>query len=135
MTVQNVVTYTAMIDVANPDLKLKPGMTANVTVSVSEHDDVLAVPNAALRFRPDNAVAAPARDNGGPVLWQVVNGALRPVHVKIGISDGVRTEIVSVLEKEGDAVALAATSPDKPASPAATRSPFAGGGRVAVGPW
>jgi HlyD family secretion protein len=51
-TVQNVVTYDAVIDVANPDLKLKPGMTANVTFIYAEKDDVLRVPNAALRFRP-----------------------------------------------------------------------------------
>ena len=54
-TVQNVVTYPVMLDVANPDLKLKPGMTANVQVPVDVRKDVLRVPNAALRFRPDNA--------------------------------------------------------------------------------
>ena len=51
-TVQNVVTYDAVIDVANPDLKLKPGMTANVTVVYAERPDALRVPNAAIRFRP-----------------------------------------------------------------------------------
>ena len=51
-TVQNVVTYDAVIDVDNSDLKLKPGMTTNVTVIVAEKDDVLKVPNAALRFKP-----------------------------------------------------------------------------------
>src|SRR5262245_12355330 len=51
-TVQNVVTYDAVIDVDNSDLKLKPGMTTNVTVVVAEKDDVLKVPNAALRFKP-----------------------------------------------------------------------------------
>ena len=61
-TVQNVVTYTAVIDVANPDLKLKPGMTANVTVSVAESDNVLAVPNAALRFRPRYRAGRRGRD-------------------------------------------------------------------------
>ena len=49
---QNVVSYTTVIDVPNPDLKLKPGMTANVTVEIARNDDVLRVPNAALRFRP-----------------------------------------------------------------------------------
>ena len=52
-TLQNVVTYSAVIDVANPDLKLRPGMTANITVSVARKDDVLTVPNAALRFKPE----------------------------------------------------------------------------------
>jgi HlyD family secretion protein len=51
--VQNVVTYTAVIDVDNPELKLKPGMTANVTVTVANRKNVVKVPNAALRFRPE----------------------------------------------------------------------------------
>lgn len=51
-TLQNVVTYSAVIDVANPDQKLRPGMTANITVAVARRDNVLVVPNAALRFRP-----------------------------------------------------------------------------------
>jgi HlyD family secretion protein len=51
-TLQNVVTYSAVIDVANPELKLRPGMTANITISVARRDNVLVVPNAALRFRP-----------------------------------------------------------------------------------
>jgi len=54
-TVQNVVTYPVMLDVPNQDLKLKPGMTANVLVPVDVRHDVLRVPNAALRFRPDPA--------------------------------------------------------------------------------
>lgn len=53
--VQNVVTYDAVIDVANPDLKLKPGMTATVSIVVDRRRDVLAVPNTALRFRPEGA--------------------------------------------------------------------------------
>lgn len=50
---QNVVTYTAVIDVANPELKLRPGMTANITLPVAERENVLTVPNAALRFKPE----------------------------------------------------------------------------------
>ncbi|HXG93553.1 MAG TPA: efflux RND transporter periplasmic adaptor subunit [Blastocatellia bacterium] len=52
-TQQNVVTYTAVIDVANPELKLRPGMTANITVPVDKRENVLAIPNAALRFKPN----------------------------------------------------------------------------------
>ncbi|HEX8183558.1 MAG TPA: efflux RND transporter periplasmic adaptor subunit [Blastocatellia bacterium] len=52
-TQQNVVTYSAVIDVPNPDLKLRPGMTANITIPVAHRDNVLTVPNAALRFRPN----------------------------------------------------------------------------------
>ena len=54
-TVQNVVTYPVMLDVPNADLKLMPGMTANVLVPVDTRREALRVPNAALRFRPDNA--------------------------------------------------------------------------------
>jgi HlyD family secretion protein len=127
-TVQNVVTYTAVIDVANPALELKPGMTANVTVTVAERDNVLAIANAALRFRPDTA-PPPRRSNSGPVLWKVENGALKPVNVQTGITDGVRTEIVAAGFQEGDVVALASTSVNaaKPAAAPAARSPFAGG--------
>jgi HlyD family secretion protein len=52
-TLQNVVTYSAVIDVGNPNLKLRPGMTANITIPVARKEDVLAVPNAALRFKPE----------------------------------------------------------------------------------
>ena len=51
-TIQNVVTYSTVIDVPNPDLRLKPGMTANVNIEIAQRADVLRIPNAALRFRP-----------------------------------------------------------------------------------
>jgi HlyD family secretion protein len=64
--VQNVVTYDAVIDVENPELKLKPGMTATVSIVTDRRRDVLAVPNTALRFRPEGASAggAPAQGQG-----------------------------------------------------------------------
>lgn len=55
---QNVVTYATVIEVPNPELKLKPGMTANVNVEIARRDDVIRVPNAALRFRPTNEIYA-----------------------------------------------------------------------------
>ena len=58
INVQNVVTYDVVIGVANPDLKLFPGMTANVKILIDRHNDVLKIPNAALRFRPADAHAA-----------------------------------------------------------------------------
>src|SRR5947209_7688988 len=62
ITVQNVVTYDTVIGVSNPDLKLKPGMTANVSIIVAHKDDVLQIKNAALRFRPpDSGTNATAR--------------------------------------------------------------------------
>lgn len=62
-TVENVVTYVTVIDVENPDLKLKPGMTADVSIILAERKNALTVPNAALRFRPD---VARQEENGGP---------------------------------------------------------------------
>jgi HlyD family secretion protein len=66
-TQQNVVTYDAVIDVKNPDLKLRPGMTANVTVVYADRQDVVRVPNAALRFRPTpDLLAALGRTSAAP---------------------------------------------------------------------
>src|SRR3712207_9297334 len=64
-TVQNVVTYDAVIDVANPELKLKPGMTANVTFVTAHRENVVTVPNAALRFRPPEPPEGAARQGSG----------------------------------------------------------------------
>jgi HlyD family secretion protein len=69
--VQNVVTYDAVIDVSNDDLKLKPGMTATVSVVTDRREDVLAVPNTALRFRPEGA--GPAAAGGGPQFGAAQN--------------------------------------------------------------
>lgn len=64
-TVSNVVTYDALIDVDNDDLKLRPGMTANATIISAEQDNVLAIPNAALRFKPTDGTAASAPSSSG----------------------------------------------------------------------
>src|SRR6266704_6105777 len=74
ITVQNVVTYDTVIGVSNADLKLKPGMTANVSIIIAHKDDVLKISNAALRYRPADATSgaigsrspAPAGGRGGP---------------------------------------------------------------------
>ncbi|MDX6614787.1 MAG: HlyD family secretion protein [Blastocatellia bacterium] len=66
--VQNVVTYNVVIDVANPDQKLKPGMTANLTITIDERNNVLKVPNSALRFTPQDATGkrtGAAQGSGG----------------------------------------------------------------------
>ncbi|HYL81054.1 MAG TPA: efflux RND transporter periplasmic adaptor subunit [Candidatus Acidoferrum sp.] len=64
--VQNVVTYDVVVAVGNPDLKLKPGMTANVRIMVARHDGVLTIPNAAFRVRVDTPGAAGSRAGGSP---------------------------------------------------------------------
>ena len=71
-TVQNVVTYDTVIGVNNADLKLKPGMTANVSIIVAHRDNVLKVSNAALRFQP--ATAAPSASSGGPSRHRTQDG-------------------------------------------------------------
>lgn len=118
--VQNVVTYDAVIDVANPDLKLKPGMTATVTVIAEERTDVLRVPNTALRFRPDAAAtggdaasARPAarRPDADPTLrtvWVLERGAPQPREIRIGLSDGRYTEVTGGALAIGEAVIVGA---------------------------
>ncbi len=64
ITVQNVVTYDTVIGVSNPDLKLKPGMTANVSIVIAHKDDVLQIKNAALRYRPPDATPGRDKKNG-----------------------------------------------------------------------
>ena len=152
-TVQNVVTYDAVIDVSNPNLELRPGMTANVTFVYDQRDSALRVANAALRFQPPPELAAGAgrRDRGGnnpdggaraegeghghrgggggdrsadmsggirpggrvrrsgPVsdqrtLWTLRDGAISPVGVRIGITDGIFTEIEARTLHEGDQI-------------------------------
>ena len=171
-TVQNVVTYDAVIEVENPDLKLRPGMTANVTVNYDRRENALRVPNSALRFRPPPALAgaasaalaaaapdgAPTRGHGSAtpaggssaapatsasaaapsasasarprrqwgrqaqdptakVLWVQRDPKLPPVPVpvKVGLTDGTYTEIVSGDVQEGDAVVTEAMTGDEPA--------------------
>ena len=72
-TVQNVVTYSTVIDVPNPDLKLKPGMTANVTIEVAHRENVLRIPNAALRFRPTADIFAALHQPVPPELERGFN--------------------------------------------------------------
>ncbi|MBS2030500.1 MAG: efflux RND transporter periplasmic adaptor subunit [Deltaproteobacteria bacterium] len=116
-TVQNVVTYDAVIDVANPALKLKPGMTANVTAVFADRADALKVPNAALRFRAPEALlssspAVPNVKGDHRVVW-VMKGAMpTPVAVRIGVSDGSATEVLEGLTA-GDKVVTEAVSTSK----------------------
>ncbi|HEY2124103.1 MAG TPA: efflux RND transporter periplasmic adaptor subunit, partial [Chthoniobacterales bacterium] len=124
ITVQNVVTYDTVIGVSNPDLKLKPGMTANVSVLIAHRDNVVLLKNAALRYRPPDATppenkpaspgAGPRQARGGDhrtdrTVYVLAEGASqpKPVQIKTGISDGIGTEVLEGL-KEGDRVVTAA---------------------------
>jgi len=107
-TLNNVVTYAAMIDAPNPALKLKPGMTANLTIEIERRDNVLRVPAAALRFKPRAAPpAASTATPGGPArptVWRPDGAGLYPVAVRTGLSDGTLTELVEPPFGEGTAV-------------------------------
>ncbi len=88
VVVQDVVTYGTVIEVANPDLALKPGMTASVRIRAAAATNVLHVPNAALHFTP------PGEPSGaGPGLWVLEGTTLQRVEVRPGITDGEATEI------------------------------------------
>ena len=118
-TVQNVVTYTVIIKVDNPEHKLKPGMTANVSIVTATQTGVLRIPNAALRFRwtAEKAVATvkkpepPADGVARRVqsLWILERDKPRRVQAELGISDGRFTEVRSGDLKEDDAVIIEAT--------------------------
>jgi HlyD family secretion protein len=123
---QNVVTYDTVISVPNPDLKLRPGMTANVSVRVASREDVVRVPANALLFKPNaelfaalhQAVPPPARSEqpsagGGHraagkqnLVWVFRDNQLKPVPVKIGLGDGTNAELVAGGLRPGDAVVL-----------------------------
>jgi HlyD family secretion protein len=150
ITVQNVVTYDTVIGVTNPDLKLKPGMTANVSIIAARKDNVLQIKNAALRYRPAGAPAASSQSATSQVgsrppsamrrgmsgreptssertVYVLSGSQPKPVQIKTGISDGVVTEVIEGL-KEGDRVVTAEmAAKSQPASTPA--NPFSGGPR------
>jgi HlyD family secretion protein len=77
-------------------LKLKPGMTANVTVEIARQEDVLRVPSAALRFNPSGSASRPSQAReGGAQVWVLRDAQLQPVHVRPGLSDGTTTAVAS----------------------------------------
>ncbi len=118
ITVQNVVTYDVVIMVDNPELKLKPGMTANVSIIVAEKKDVLKVPNAALRFRPSDK--ARTKQQKGAGIWILENEKPKRVPVTAGIGDGNYTELTSGEIREGQEViveSLAKASGPKSSGP------------------
>lgn len=113
---QNVVTYAAIVSAPNRALKLKPGMTASLTVEVARRDDVLRVPNASLRFKPSVDVlkalgAAAAPQSNGPAVWQQLDGGIRPVSVQTGATDGAYTEVTGGMLEEGARVVTRVITP------------------------
>ncbi len=120
--VQNVVTYDVVILVDNKDLKLKPGMTANVSVMIAHREVVLKIPNAALRFRPasakqesgksgqpqkaDERVKSGAGDQGRPGRVWILSpaGEPTPLSIVLGITDGTFSEVLGGDLQEGGGV-------------------------------
>jgi HlyD family secretion protein len=111
INVQNVITYDAVILVSNPELKLKPGMTANVSIIISAKKDVLRIPNTVLRFSmpdKDKDKNKKAQQKGpgqkGAGVWIIENGKPKRISVSTGVSDGGYTELISGEIKEGQEV-------------------------------
>src|SRR5438552_16683168 len=144
ITVQNVVTYDTVSGVSNPDLKLKPGMTANVSIIVAHKDNVLQIKNAVLRYPPSQATPGQvgsrspgpmgARGSGGRerrtsgrTVYLLSGGQPKPVQIKTGISDGVVTEVMEGLKGDDRVVTAELTSKSPAASTPA--NPFSGGPR------
>lgn len=119
--VENVVTYPVIIDVANPDLMLKPGMTANVTIITDKKEGVLAVPSAALRYRPSDYSGDTLR---GKVIWVLEDGKPLPIEVKLGITDGAYVEILQGDLNEGQLVVIGEEANSAKKSKANRRTPF-----------
>jgi HlyD family secretion protein len=150
-TVQNVVTYATIIDFDNPDEKLLPGETAYITIPTGQADNVIEIPNAALSFVPDmpftdlrklytdNKIPRQAYTShigGAQVVWTLTaDGQLKPVAIKVGITDYVNTQLVDGPLKEGDQLitfqeggAKAATGGSNPLNQNGRGGPGGGGG-------
>jgi HlyD family secretion protein len=135
INVQNVITYDVVVAVSNADLKLFPGMTANVKIVTGRPEHVLRLPVAALRFHPAaaatpaGATKAPSKSGGraapGAPAQQAVyvldQGKLTRTPLRLGLSDGNYTEILSGLN-EGQLVVTGAATTNKAAASAATQA-------------
>lgn len=136
-TESNVVTYEVVISASNKDLKLKPGLTANVTIFTLERNNIVSVPTKALRFTPTKEMLNPGEKiedcQGAHKVWVREGKTLKAYAVKTGITNGTRTQIVSGI-KEGAEVIVEMKAPSADAQQAnaggnAESSPFAPGPR------
>ena len=101
-TVSNVVTYSVIVGVDNKDLKLKPGMTANVSIITAKHENVLCVPNFALKFTPNPE--GPKYEKQG--IWVLIKHHLKRIEIATDLSDDSYTEVISPNIKENDIVVV-----------------------------
>ncbi|HMK55333.1 MAG TPA: efflux RND transporter periplasmic adaptor subunit [Dissulfurispiraceae bacterium] len=115
VTVQNVVTYDVVVLVDNPDLKLRPGMTANVSIITASKEAVLRIPNAALRFSPyEKRKLSSEKGERGPGVWLLENGKPKRVKLTTGISDGSYTEVLTGDLSEGNILIIESLTKGKP---------------------
>ncbi len=130
----NVVTYEVVISAYNPDLKLKPGLTANVTIYTLERPDVLAIPSSALRFIPeeeqlssmglslaDGDIVPPA---GKKLVWQRQGQTLQPKMITLGANSNNMTEVLDGLSAGEEVVVKFTSTNPTMAATSAERSPF-----------
>ena len=150
VTVQNVVSYDTVISVSNDDLKLKPGMTASAFIIVAHRENVLKLGGAAFRFRLPEAgdsTAKPSEEKTSftgkrpsgkkserrteRTVYVLRDGKPTPVQIKVGISDGVFTEVIEGLN-EGDQVIIgsAGGSQQTAQTPPGSSNPLSGGMRM-----
>jgi len=129
INVQNVITYDVVIRVANPDLKLFPGMTANTRILTDRLTGVLKIPASALRFRPLDALGGQAKKGGGgqgkgraalaqaqTVYTLGEDGQPKPLRIRLGIGDGNFLALLSDNVKEGDLLITGIASKNAPAA-------------------
>ena len=116
-TTSNVVTYTVIVSVDNEDLKLKPGMTANVSIITSQNKDVLCVPSVALKYTPE-LTGQKYKEQG---VWILENNEPVRVPVKEGASDDSNVQIITNKLKVGDKVIVGSTGKSGKAMPQGKR--------------
>ena len=123
----NVVTYEVVIEAPNPDLKLMPGLTANISIYVLKIDDVLLLPAKALHYRTD-AKGHGTSEEGVHRIWVLENGKPQPKRITLGANDGIHYQVTEGL-KQGDKVvvgesASAGTATEASSDNNAKQSPF-----------
>ncbi len=127
VTNNNVVTYEVVISAPNADLKLKPGLTANITIYTLERSGVISVPTTALRFTPEPSVFGNkyvVKDTTAEhKLWTLDGNVLTAHKVEIGVTDGVRTEIISGMDEGATVVQSFEVGPAIPIKPGGKNPP------------
>ena len=138
-TVQNVVTYDAVVSVDNDALKLRPGMTANATFIIAKRENVLRVTAAATRWRPAGteegrgkrtAATKGERSPNKRRVFVLRDGEQKPERVELGLSDGKYFELLSGALKEGDQLIIAVDDPNAKAGAANAKARPAGRRRI-----